>query len=70
MDNLTKRSAAGFDRAKGQLEDLLEAGEINKLDARLVGLLKLCYRLSFYSRLCYVNNWLDLHRLCMLISGI
>merc|ERR1712050_95955 len=38
MENLTARSAERFDRAKQQLEQLLEAGEINKLDAQLVGL--------------------------------
>jgi len=40
MDDLTVRSAERFSRAKQQLETLLEAGEINKLDAQLVGLMK------------------------------
>eukprot|EP00966_Prymnesium_polylepis_P005931 135689-Prymnesium_polylepis.1 len=35
MINLKGRSAERFERAKLQLETLLEAGEINKLDAQL-----------------------------------
>ena len=39
MDSLTSRTADGFDRAKQQLEKLLDAGEINALDRQLVGMM-------------------------------
>lgn len=40
MAALEKRSAEGYERARDQLQELLSAGEINKMDTQLAGLVK------------------------------